>query len=358
MNKNIKRQAVFPILMMLVVTALALIGSSFAWFTVANTATVAQITTSAQSDGVRLELSKDARRYYTRSIDINTGAKSAILPTSLYQVSTTGLLKDKDNLDLKSFEFFNSKYTGYDVIDDKEYIVSKKDTSVSETAGILSATVRNGSTYGIDGTTYGEAASAIEPTYIVFDLYFSTDRKADIYFYDGTAIKGKAEDQNAYTDDADVLKALRVAVVYLGSTETAANVVTLDGSENNSVTIWQVLGNDTVYGINANSYNAGTSGAEVEFEPYSKDDEAASYVNTTAVATNSGDELIVGADKDAAGKTKLFSTPAPSDDTVERVYSKVRVYVWLEGQDPDCLSKVASQDIQINLAFFAKDATV
>lgn len=354
-NTNIKRQAVFPILMMLVVTALALIGSSFAWFTVANTATVAQITTSAQSDGVRLELSKNATRYYTRSIDVNNGAISAVLPNSLYQVSTTGLLEDKDHNNLSTLEFFNSKYNGYSVTDGKEYIVSKKDTTVTESLdGKLAATTRTANNYGLQGDSYGEAEGATQPTYIVFDLYFSTDRKADIYFFDSTAIKGKDANAADYSDDADVLKALRVAVVYLGSTETASEVVALDGSLSNSVAIWQVLGNDTVYGINKESYNDGENGSEAEFESY-KDNSG--YVNNAGVTTY-GSELIVGANKDTAGKTKLFSTPAPSNDTVERVYSKVRVYVWLEGQDPDCLSKVASQDIQINLAFFAKDATV
>ena len=312
-NTNIKRQAVFPVLVMLVVTALALIGSSFAWFTVANTASVAQITTSAQSDGVRLEISKDANRYNTRSIDINSGAISAILPSALYQVSTTGLLSDRNGAPLTGFQFFDSEYSGFTVNNDKELIVSKKDTTVTEGAdGKLSATIidlDHYSNYGEQGNTFGEAFDATTPTYIVFDLYFATDRAADIYFYNGTAIRGKNPADTSYSDTADVLKALRVGVVYLGSTETATDVVALNGANGtagtiqNSVAIWQVSGTDSTYGINAESYNA----TEPEFEPYSKSGNAENFVNATAVETATGSDLIVTDKNNVTGTTQLLS---------------------------------------------------
>ena len=55
--KSLKKQAIFPVLALLVVTALALIGSSFAWFAMTNVASVGQIDATVEEGSTGLMIS-------------------------------------------------------------------------------------------------------------------------------------------------------------------------------------------------------------------------------------------------------------------------------------------------------------
>ena len=352
-NTNIKRQAVFPVLMMLVVTALALIGSSFAWFTVANTASVTQITTSAQTDGVQLQLSQDASRYYTRNLKLNTtNAAGSIFPATLYQVSTNGKLGEGAS----TLSFYDSEVLGHSVGANPDLLVSTKlDQTVTVANGVLAAAEKGSgnTTYGQAGKTYGEAYEAETPTYIVFDLYMSVDRAAEIYLFNGTAMTAEqGASQNASTDN--ILKSARVAFVYLGSTagltnEDAAKIQPQTGLTGvKSVVIWEPMATEDnsekvkTYGMKGQTY----------VDEYEAGEMAAYKLvdgKTEEVTTYESDELIVASKDATAGMTMLFSTTG-------ECYSKLRVYVWLEGNDPDCVAQVASQVLKLNLVFFAKEA--
>ena len=149
---KIKKQAIFPILMMLVVTALALIGSSFAWFSIANIATVSQITTSAQSADVEFLISNDGSHFYTKNLDMSTyqsDTDNYINPGTLYQTSTAGEFNATNGL----LKFFNADYSGYTIgsgnLSDTE-ITSGADNSlaISNTGALSSAYVDTAVTYG------------------------------------------------------------------------------------------------------------------------------------------------------------------------------------------------------------------
>ena len=354
-NTNIKRQAVFPVLMMLVVTALALIGSSFAWFTVANTASVTQITTSAQTDGVQLQLSQDASRYYTRNLKINTNASYSIFPGTLYQVSTNGQLGTGDYA--SRLKFFDSEVLGHSVGTETDLLVSTKlDETVTVNNGVLAAASKGEyATYGQAGKSYGESMEAEDPTYIVFDLYMSVDRAAEIYLFNGTEITAQKTASNA-TAATEVLKAVRIAFVYLGSTagitnEDAAKIqpeTELTGTK--SVVIWEpsatYVGETKVgsFGVSSQTY---VDEDEIGEMTCYKDND-----NTDPVATYESDKLVLATkDADTTNMQELFTTSVAC-------YSKLRIYVWLEGNDPDCTAAIASQFLKLNLVFFAKDATV
>ena len=210
--------------------------------------------------------------------------------------------------------------------------------------------------YGLAEKSYGEAYEAETPTYIVFDLYMSVDRAAEIYLFNGTAVTAeKNKDDDTEVDD--ILKAVRIGFAYLGSTagvtnEDAAKIQPeTDLAGTKSVVIWEpvVASGENVdpktYGFKAQTYVSETEVGETAAY------KAGTY--TEEVTNNySSDDLIV-ADKNASsttGKTKLFSTTGAC-------YSKVRVYVWLEGNDPDCTVAIASQFLRLNLVFFAKEVT-
>lgn len=352
-NKVFKRQAIFPVLMMLVISALALIASSFAWFTIANTAKVAEITTNAQSTSVRLEISKDAITFATRDeLVMTSGAASAILPTKLYQVSTAGLRDGESGGLLKFFDTQVNEIYNVGTHTNQVKLISKKDTTVTEASGILSAAELNETNYGKQGNTYGEAYKAIEPTYMVFDLYFHVDRESKIFLEDDSSVVANIAGGSNVSEDLQ--NSIRVAFLPLGFVAGA------DGSERDDVQTSDITGlstfgtlriwepyptktnnvKDATYGLSSESYDAQSP---VKFDAYT----TGAY--STATTTYEDSELEVNADTmDITGKVELINC-------AEAGFYKLRVFIWLEGNDPDCTSAVASNVLKINLSFVAYD---
>lgn len=347
-----KKQAIFPILITLVVTALALIGSSFAWFTVANNVKISQITASAQADGVDLRLSFDAEHFYSREIAIPQNDPSIIVPETLYQVSTAGLIGDTAGLlnffDARVNEIQNALHPELN----KVQIESKLDKTVVSTNGVLSAApLGANTTYGQAGLSYGEAEAAIKPTYIVFDLYVYVGQKSDIYLYSGTEVKAQLSASDT-TAAQELLKSLRVAFLYEGGVaegsynqlsdlQNVSCVTTVDGdtgSSNGKLVIWEPQ--QTISGSNAvQTYGVSSESSEF-YDAYA----TGSY--TKAVPTYNTTQLVVNDDNSVAGKTALQAG-------LSQGYHKFRVYIWLEANDPDCTDAVASKYLSVDLKLIA-----
>ncbi|MCR5564511.1 MAG: hypothetical protein K6F59_01775 [Gammaproteobacteria bacterium] len=346
-----KKQAIFPILITLVVTALALIGSSFAWFTVANNVKISQITASAQADGVDLRLSFDAEHFYSREIAIPQNDPSIIIPETLYQVSTAGLIGDTAGLlnffDARVNEIQNALHPELN----KVQIESKLDKTVVSTSGVLSAApLGANTTYGQAGFSYGEAEAATKPTYIVFDLYVYVGQKSDVYLYSGTEVKAQASASDT-TAAQELLKSLRVAFLYEGGVaEGSYNqlsdlqnvncVSTVDGNSasNGKLVIWEPQ--QTISGSNAvQTYGVSSESSEF-YDAYA----TGSY--TKAVPTYDTTQLVVNDDNSVAGKTALQAG-------LSQGYHKFRVYIWLEANDPDCTDAVASKYLSVDLKLIA-----
>ena len=310
-----KKQAIFPVLMLLVVTALALMGSTFAWFSVSNTAKVSNIQANAQSSDVDLKLSYDGQTYYTGTLNLPTSADGLVLPDTLYQVSTDGTYTGG------LLNMYHAAFDHTDILTGKDYIKTYADSTLKSTSGILSKDQDGIDT--IEDNTM--AADATDCLYIAFDLYISVAKDADLYLYSGSDATGQ------------VANAIRVAFMDLGSvavTTTPANdiaaVKALDSCT--SAKIWQPVGSDTTYGVKATQSTAFEAGA--------------SNANTADQNALVSSVLVVGTDKDLTGKTSIISLTAG--------YNKVRIIVWLEGQDPQCVAAVASTQLTLSLSFYAK----
>ncbi|MCR5741387.1 MAG: hypothetical protein K6G38_02905 [Gammaproteobacteria bacterium] len=438
---KLKKQAIFPVLMMLVVSALALISSSFAWFSISNIARVSEISASAQSSGVEFLISNDGDNYYASNLRLpnSTNNKSYINPEILYQVSTSGAIDATTGL----VKFYNSDFVRRN-LSGSLYVNSLQDKSVSYSndGKIAPATVTSGS-FGANGLTSGLAYDAVSATYIVFDLYVSLDRAANIYLYNGSAVTSG--------DNTNLKNSIRVGFEYLGSTTTNSNqstIIQLLDTSKAKFTIWEPNPTTSVstYGVNSDSYKvvsnvksfqtivselneastplyvkfAGNltavgstdtystsknyytrNGAGTAEDPYtysaytftnlfeelllddlyvrtgdgdespyvytkqtSSDtyssnstyvvlDEFVAYgesIYTATQTTKTGDAIIVGSDLDVTGVTALNGSSA-----LAAGYHKFRVYIWLEGNDPDCTSAVQSKELAVNLAFYAED---
>ncbi len=340
-----KKQALFPVLITLVVTALALIGSSFAWFTVANTVKISQITATAQTDSVDLRLSFDAINFYSGEITI-PNSSDVIMPEKLFQVSTAGKVSNPgliDFFDAKVQEIRNAANPSLN----KDRIATYKDLTVEQNADgtLKAADLGSHPNYGEAGKAFGEASSAVKPTYIVFDLYVYVDHAADLYLYKDAAVQCQNAVDDATPAEA-LLKSLRIGFLYEGSvaessysTDDLKKVNTTDST--GKFIIWEPSQSVDSGSSIVPTYGVKSASAGSFYDAYV---EQSTY--TEAVTTYSTNQLLVDETNSTTGKTALSSN-------LTQGYHKFRVYIWLEANDPDCVDTVAAKYLKVDLALIA-----
>jgi len=333
-----KKQAIFPVLMLLVVTALALIGSSFAWFSLSNTATVGEISANTEAASAGLMVSTNAENFYSTVTPSSTNETTYIMPTELTQVST-GNLKD----------FF--------------------------ACSIITKNV-DGTAAKVTSAAYGTALSATNTAvttgkgYIAFDLYFQVDNDSYLYVNKGT------------TFVSDASSAIRIAFVDMGSAAGKTNVTDLNAYGTIAGTgakVWAPgTGSDeTTYGVSMASLNlwkeTATAGVYAEsteklsFTPY-VDLTASNGLNGAGDASGTSTTLNSVVEYSALCDSNLMltteNTVASGEKTTKNiatleqvgttsVINKIRILVWFEGNDSNCISTMASKLLKLNLKFYA-----
>ena len=326
MKKSLKKQAVFPVLMLLVVTALALVGSSFAWFSVANQASVATITGTAENGGVGLMISDKSDGTFSGSITMTTAAEHFILPKYLKQLSSANAVN-----------FFAAEIKSKDAQGKVATVQSKAfsnyySANANQETGLVAG---EGNTVNTDGTVDGTTG------YIDFTVYLQVEQAAYLFLDNGTAIalinngQGDAQDGAyriavgtpvAVTSDASTHKSSEFKV-YGDQAEVASNTT-------EEKVAW--------YPIIAPSQAAFNSYSQVE--TYSPNGKAVSAFNS----------IIPGAPMTTQEMNSSAATAANNYVGALSVgVNAVTFRVWLEGNDPDCTVEVALDQIALTLHFFA-----
>jgi hypothetical protein len=334
MKKSLKKQAVFPVLMLLVVTALALIGSSFAWFSMSNTARVEKIEGKIEDSSVGLMISQDAANF-TASITMGTSAATYIVPTRFHQVST-----------INAKTFYEATITKKNADGSAALIYTTLDKSVSFTSGVGKGAVDRKAETPAYTVAPGVASDA---SYMVFDLFFSVENDSDLYLNYGT---------NFTLGTGN--KAMRVAFIdkgYVATGGTAAQAIALD--LDGTALIWDPADEASYYGIK------GASSSSTVFKPYASaadgvtDVSADSSTYAESVTTKISSQLFPSSEGNKLTDDTTAETLATftSIAELEAGVNKIRVVVWLEGNDPDCVSKISGQDIDFTLVFYARKAT-
>ena len=191
----------------------------------------------------------------------------------------------------------------------------------------------------VDGETGG---------FLAFDMYFKNNVPRTIYLGRKSYIKPTGE-------VIGIENAFRVAFVFEGSTLNASDIEyiqSLNGSEDGYVRIWEpnadvhtdtaVLAANKTYGLNISEKSEFLKYYGVKKETItpvlvdSTDPEYFSLMNEN-ICTDANYNKVSGPNK------LIFNLPEG--------ISKVRVYVWVEGQDVDCENNAAGTDFELNLNF-------
>lgn len=323
-EKKDKRR-LFYLLILLALTAIMLTTTTYAWFTTNRIVTISSIDVKVQSEG-SLEISADGTDWKAL-VDYNTliGVHDTTYPTSinhipayLKPVSTIGEL---DNNGLMN------TYLGI--------------TSSNDEGNYVLTTSKI-----VEKEEYGETA---EGAFIAFDLFLKINSEKNLYltnesriFYNGNSTGTE--------------NATRVAFIKEGTTATGSAINTIQAlstNDSNNVYIWEPnYDTHTANGVSnaKNIYNITTTQTGGALLPYYG---VKAEINTPVELTKATQTLY----------PNYFQAVTPNISTIKNNteynlmfplsegISKIRIYMWLEGQDVDCENGASIGNITLALQF-------
>ena len=315
-RKNNTRYSLLLLLLLLVF----LIVSTYAWFTANQTVTISTLDVNVQTSN-GLQISADAINWKTilQKEDI-TGATATYatntnqMPTEMEPVSTAGVVTS-GVMDMYSGEV-DAHDNGVDYT-----LVSNKLTD----------------TRGTDGT------------YIAFDIFLRVDQASQVYLTTASNVTYKQD-----ATDKGLQNAARVAFIDEGNASIETEPTTIQALKNGtSSIIWEpnydvhtaagVLNAKEIYGITTTT----TGGTQLSYD-----------------GIKAAIDIGKGVTLKTANKTSfadLFETVTPTISTVKDFdaqqsllnlnagITKVRIYMWVEGQDVDCENNASGTDISFNV---------
>ena len=322
-NKKSLKYSILLLLLLLIF----LIVSTYAWFTANQTVSVSTLNVQVEAQN-GLQISADGTNWktvlQTTDIDpttLNTtyATNTNQIPTEMQPVSTDGSVKANGQLNLFLGE-------------------------VAEEAG---ATGENPLVATAETDTKGT-----EGNYIAFDIFLKVNQKTPIYLGNASnVVKGNGSDRG-------LQNSARVAFIDEGNTADGSELTTIQGLVNASaqrtdVKLWEPNYDvHTASGVaNARDiYGITTTTTEGDLLPY--DGIKAAFTTDEGITLKTANATANG-NYFATVKPDISTTANNTDTktfmTLEAGITKLRVYMWIEGQDVDCENNASGTDINFNL---------
>lgn len=324
-NKKKRKRHLMFLLLLLFGTGIMLTTSTYAWFTSNQTVAVNTITVNiAAQNGIQVSVDGTNWKSIIQTTDIKTasttytGAKNQ-LPSSLEPVSSA-LTVGADGL----MEMFYGQVAANATGD--WYLKAEKSTESN----------------GTDGK------------FIAFDLFIKSDTSTNLYMTPNSKVT--PSDVN----DTGIKNASRVAFVMLGNTtidDEVADIQALGTTDAAGSTVYLWEPNYDVHTPNAISHARDTYGLTITAGP-----DAARVNYDGILAPIDPDTVKVGeanVDKHSAkfkAVTSTYQTKAANANNTQIFgltagVTKVRIYMWVEGQDVDCENSASGGNINYDLQF-------
>ncbi len=328
MDKRRKRNSrrLLILLIALFFTTVMFTTTTYAWFTANKTVTVNSLTVNvAAQNGIQISADGTNWKSIVQTDDLKGVHASTYtssvnqIPESMEPVSTAGVIDADGHMEM-FYGTVGSNASG-------QYIL----TATKET-----------DTEGSTGR------------YVVFDLFFKVDAATDIYLTTNSGVK------TTDTEDTGIKNASRIGFVVLGNTAAGSSIETIQGLNAGATAnkyIWEP------------NYDVHTAAAvaharDVYTETTTQTGASAlSYSGVKApIADTDGVLLNVsGATQYTTRNAAFFDTVTPAYKTIAgfsekpQIFSlatgvtKVRIYMWIEGQDVDCENNASGGNITYDL---------
>ena len=322
MSKRREKKNLKSSLLVLLLIAILLIASTYAWFTANRTVTISSLDVNVQASN-GLQISTDAVNWKAviTSSDITGGAYSGNvnqIPTEMVPMSTDGTVAGDGTMNM----------------------------FLGTMAPITTAGDPNYGKYALTATQ--ETDEDQEGKYIIFDIFLKADEPMDLTLTADSTVTPKEN-----SADKGLQNAARVAFVNEGnvaSTAASSALTLMDGTES---VVWEPNADKhTADAIANNPYGGSvTDGTKVTYYG----------VKTAITAPILRETINSGTDQTHFGSVaNLISTNQASAETagflsIEAGITKVRVYMWVEGQDVDCDNSASGTDITFNVQFNAPE---
>ncbi len=326
-SKEKKRnKKIFLAILMILFTGVVLTASTYAWFTANKTVTVEQIDVNvAASNG--LQVSVDATNWKTVITNDDINGAGTTYPTAVNQlpslansivpVSTVGEV-DPDTGFMKMFQGeISSNASG-------NYILTA--TQSTET---------HGSTSG---------------SFIAFDLFFQVTEPTAIYLTSNSNV-------TALNTSTGIENAARVAFLPQGNVSAgtpAATAQALKAADNTGLQIWEPNYDVHTAAAVSNAYDnyqintTQTGGTLLSYVGVKAPIEAGAEIPLNSKDTTYFADVTPTITSVAAG---IPSTAYAKAFDLQAGITKMRIYMWVEGQDVDCENNASGGSLSYNLQF-------
>ena len=322
-KKENKRRKLTSQILLLFLTIIMLSASTYAWFTANKTITVSSMDVHVEtSDG--LQISADGFQWKTVLSNADIAAATSSYPTKIINQLPTNMepVSSAGEVDTTTghLKMFNASI-GEDL--DGDFTVTA--TGATDTIG----TVGN---------------------YIVFDMFIRANVGGQIYL----TTDSKVTPKQGFTSKG-LENAARVAFVIEGNTPSDSSLDTIQElkTSTNSVYIWEPNSDvHTTYGVTAAleygiTTTVGPDATRINYD-------GVSTANPTAIKlleANSIENSTYFSPVTPSLVTKAAETTYKTAFVIGTGITKIRVYMWIEGQDVDCENNASGTDISFQVQF-------
>lgn len=315
------------LLFILLLTGLLLSTTTYAWFTTNRVTSIEMINVKVQTEG-SLEISVDGINWKPgiteqEIIDAHNttyATSTNQLPAYIEPVSTVGNLSNNGFMDMY-LGIISSNDTG-------DYIITSEKSTENEGNGI---------------TSTGK--------FVAFDVFLKITETRALYLTNDSRVV-----YNGTSTGTE--NAIRIALIVEGNTPAGTDITTIQSlrtTDRNNVYIWEpnynthtptgVSNAREVYGLNITENYAtriSYDGIKAEFP----ETENVTFRNAKVANFPNYFETVTP----KIQTTKNYTDYQPLWN-LETGITKVRIYVWLEGQDVDCENNASAGDISFRLQF-------
>lgn len=315
MKKTIKKRAFVSAIAMLIVSAIVLTSSTFAWFSMSKEASVESMDLTVSSpEGIQISANASA---WTAQLTVDQIFNTDVNPNDRYNAYPgNNNLYPTDLIPVSSAFKAADSATGY--------------------ADFFKAAANDTNTRANITTVTQSKDSQDAAGLIAFDLFFKVAEEKSVKFSD-----------SVFTDNSnsDIKTALRVAFTPLGNV---------------------AIGTDAATAQALNSFASGTKNVVYEVDSVNRSADAAEAGLTAGAKTTSGltstnggsaplaDGIITAGTCTSPVAGTLVADTADASAKAFKLdagITKVRVYIWVEGNDVDCLNSVSGASLTAALKF-------
>ena len=363
-----KKRKLRTLILLLFLTIIMFGTSTYAWFTANQTVTIQSINVHVEtSDGIQISTNGSTWKSIITTADI-TGSTDGVpnyyagadnfIPNTLDAVSTDGTILADATAGTKKLDFYSS----------------------------IIGTDANTGNYTIMTSQIDEATDKTK--FVAFDIFLKVSSAKDVYLNSKSTFSNVIPQAGSAAGDKGLKNAARVAFVPIGeaaATDPVATVTTAYGADSALTAkfkIWEPnsdFHSAVVVDSVAPSYHVTltetSSGSGLyNAVPYRGVTQAIAtpqdLVNTVNNTVTTGTEpvsagTVTTTDGVYSSTGILLPTPITLDyaNTDYQVFSlpagitKMRVYMWIEGQDIDCENNASGTDITFNLEFTIPQVT-